>query len=80
MFAPRLMNLVTMLINIRSPLGIDALHLRKNIPLALQFFDINLFELWVPNHVPVPLTLSLGVLNVDGLKESLALHALLLGL
>ena len=74
------MNLVTMLINIRSPLGIDALHLRKNIPLALQFFDINLFELWVPYHVPVPLTLSLRMFDVDGLKEGLALHALLLGL
>ena len=74
------MNLVAMMINIRSPLRIDALHLRKNIPLALQFFDINLFELWVPNHVPVALTLSLGMLDVDGLKESLALHALLLDL
>jgi hypothetical protein len=61
-------------------LRIDALHLRKNIPLALLFFDINIFELRVPKHVPVTLTLSLGVLDIDGLKESLALHALFLGL
>jgi hypothetical protein len=74
------MNLVALMINIRSALRIDALHLRKNISLALQFFDINLFELRVPNHVPVSLTLSLRMFDVDGLKESLALHALLLGL
>ena len=74
------MILVVFIIKIRSPLRIDALHLRKNIPLALLFFDINLFELRVPNHVPVPLTLSLGVLDIDELKESLALHALFLGL
>jgi len=56
------------------------LHLGKYITLGLKLFDVNLFELRVPDHVPVPLTLGLGVLDVYSLKESLALHPLLLGL